>query len=124
VNLPDDREGRLSFYRNALRNEAKRLIFRYSDYVVFNKRSQEWLLSEMAEYREWEICRILHAYVEGGGQIDEQTELRPEFAHFKYHYDLRISIGGRPIYFETVLEFEDADSEDDLTIVVVNIHDV
>jgi len=124
VNLPDDQEGRPRYYRNVLRNEANRLVARDPDYVGFKKRVQEWLRNELAEYTLLGICRVLHEYVEGGGAIDEQTENRPEYAHFRFHFDLRVPIGGRRIYFETVLEFEDADDEDDLTIVVVNAHDV
>jgi hypothetical protein len=123
VRLPDDREARLRCYKTALRNEAIKLAGP-SDYVKFKKRPQEWLRNELAEYTLREICRVLHAYVEGGGVPDEQVEKRPEYVHFMFHYDLRVPIGGRRIYFETVLEFEDAEDEDDLTIVVVNIHDV
>jgi hypothetical protein len=111
-------------YRNILRNEANRLVARDPDYVVFKRLAQEWLGRELPEHTLKAICRILHEYVQGGGEIDEQVERRPAYAHFGFHFDLRISIGGRHVYFETVLEFEDANDEEDLTIVVVNIHDV
>jgi hypothetical protein len=124
VILPDDLEGKLRCYRNVLRNEAQRAVGRDPDYVVFKKRPQQWLRSELAEYSLREICRFLHAHVESGGKIDAQVEKRPEYTHYEFHYDLRVLIGGRRIYFETVLEFEDADDEDDLTVVVVNVHDV
>jgi hypothetical protein len=123
VNLPDDQEGRLRCYRNVLRYEANRLVATAPDYLVFMTRPLRWLRTELAEHTVMEICRMLHAYVEGGGAIDEQVEHRAEYAHYKYHYDLRVPIAGRRVYFETVLEFDDADDEDDLTIVVVNIHD-
>jgi hypothetical protein len=124
VTLPDDQEGRLRCYRKALRNEANRLVARNPDYVVFKKRSQEWLGGELPEYTLRDICRILHEYVESGGKVDEQVETRQEYVHWRFHFDLRIRFGGRHVYFETVLEFEDADDEDDLTIVVVNVKDV
>jgi hypothetical protein len=124
VNLPDDQEGRLRSFRKVLRNEADRLAARGPEYVVFKRQAQEWLRTELAEYTWREICRILHAYVDGGGKVDEQPETRAEYTHFRFHYGLRVPIGGRRVYFETVLEFEDVDEEDDLTIVVVNVHDV
>jgi hypothetical protein len=125
VNLPKDREGRRRCYRNVLRNEANRLVARDPDYVLFKKLAQEWLGRELPDHTLRAICRILHEYVEGGGRIDERVEKnRPEYAHYGFHFDLRVSIAGRRLYFETVLEFEDAGNEDDLTIVVVNIHDV
>jgi hypothetical protein len=124
VDLPDDQEGRLRCYRNTLRNEANRTVARDPDYVLFKKRPQEWLAGELPEYTLRDICRILHEYVEGGGEIDEQVETRQEYVHWGFHFDLRVRIGGRHVYFETVLEFEDADDEDDLTIVVVNVKDV
>jgi hypothetical protein len=124
VNLPDDQEGRLRCFKTVLRNEANRLVARDPDYVVFKKRAQEWLGRELPEHTLRAICRILHEFVAGGGAIDEQAEARPEYAHYGFHFDLRVSIGERRVYIETVLEFEDADDEDDLTIVVVNVHDV
>jgi hypothetical protein len=124
VILPDDQEGRKRCYRNILRNEASRLVARDPDYVVFKRRAHEWLGRELPEHTLKAICRILHEYVQGDGEIDEQVERRLEYAHYRFHFDLRIRIGGRHVYFETVLEFEDADDEDDLTIVVVNAKDV
>jgi len=124
VNLPDDQEGRLRCYSNVLRNEASRLVARDPDYVVFKERAQAEVQECLAEYTLRQICRILHEYVEGGGRIDEQVETRQEYLHRRFHYDLRVRIGGRYIYFETVLDFEDADDVDDLTIVVVRVKDV
>ena len=124
MTLPEDPEGRLRCYSNVLRNEANRLVARDLDYVRLKKRPEQWLWGELPEYTLKEICRMLHEHVVNGGEIDEQKENRQEYAHRRFHYDLRVLIGGRRIYFETVLEFEDADDEDDLTIVVVNAHDV
>ena len=124
MTLPDDQEGRLRCYRNILRNEANRLVARDPDYVLFKKRPQEWLASELPEHTLKDICRILHEYVDRGGRIDEQVERRQEYLHYRFHFDLRVRIGGRHVYFETIMQFEDADDEDDLTIVVVSVRDV
>jgi hypothetical protein len=130
VNLPDDQGGRVRCYRNTLRNEANRLLARASDYVVsgecelatsptdvvFKRVATQWLANELPDYTLREICRILHEHVEGGGKIHEVVETRPEYLHWRFHYDLRIRISGRHVYFETTLVFEDAEDEDDFRI--------
>jgi hypothetical protein len=116
--LPDDREVRLRCYRNALRN------WKVRGYVEFKKRAEEWLVRELAELSLRAIRGALHDYVEHGGVIDEQVEQRPEYTHYEFHYDLRVTIGDRRIYFETILTCEDAGDPDDPAIIVVNVHDV
>ena len=120
--LPDDQEGRLRCYRNALRNWNCR------GYVQFNPRAEKWLANEIPELAFLEIAGELYRYVEAGGEIDEQVEKRKlELAHDyaqEFRYDLRVPIGRRRIYFETILLCDDADDPDDPTIVVVNVHDV
>lgn len=124
VDLPDDPETRRRLFKIVLRNEVVRHAAANPDYVLFKRQAHEWIRNELAEYSLLEICRLLHQHVAAGGAIDEQPERRPEYVHYLFHFDLRLSIGGRRIYFETVLEFEDAADEDELTIIVVNIHDV
>jgi hypothetical protein len=116
--LPDNREARLRCFRNALRN------WNYHGYVRFWARTQEWLANELPDFNLKEVARELCQHVESGGEIDEQPERRPEYAANEFHFDLRVKIGGRRIYFETVLFCEDADDPDDPFIEVVNVHDV
>ena len=117
--LPEDREARKRCYRNALRN------WRFDDFVRFPERAQDWLRGEL-DLGHREVARLLHEYVESGGDdvIDEQKERRPEYAHYEFHYDLRVKIGDRRVYFETLLFCDKPDNPDDPYIVVVNIHDV
>jgi hypothetical protein len=70
------------------------------------------------------ISQTLYQYVEAGGEIDEQKENRAEYVSFEFHYDLRVNIDARHVYFETVLLCDDADDPDDPVIVVVSVHDV
>ena len=67
-----------------------------------------------------QIARLMCAYVQAGGEIDRVPERRPEWNDRPFHYDLRIPIGGRLVYIETILLDDDPD---DPTIRVVNIHD-
>jgi len=104
VTLPDDRDARLRCYRNALCNWNVR------GYVLFTKRVEIWLRQEMEEFTAEEIRHFLHKFVESGGEIDEQVERRPEYTHWRFHYDLRLQIGIRRLYFETVLTCKDPEA--------------
>jgi hypothetical protein len=118
VALPDDQQGRLRCYRNALRN------WNYTGYVEFKKLAQEWLLQELSGLSLDDIRRELHDFVDQGGVIDEQVERRPEYLHYQFHFDLRVTIGHRRVYFETVLICDDPADPDDPLIIVVSVHDV
>jgi hypothetical protein len=78
----------------------------------------------LVDYSLRDIRRLLHDFVDQGGEIDEQVERRPEYTHYEFHYDLRVPIGGRRIFFETVLMCDAAAHPDDPQIIVVSVHDV
>ena len=117
--LPDDQEGRLRCYRNALRN------WRVRGYVNFRPRVADELAELLPDLPLPQIARELHRYVEAGGEVKEVVERRAlecaDDAAQPFHHDLRIQIGGRRIYFETVLVCDDPDDPDDPTIDVVSI---
>ena len=117
--LPNGREARLRCFRNALGN------WKYDGYVRFKPLAEDWLARELPGMDLRQIAGELHQYVEMGGKIDEQKEERPEYTSFEFHYDLRLQIGDRHVYFETVLKvFKNPDDPDDPIILVVNVHDV
>jgi hypothetical protein len=118
VTLPDDQEGRLRCFTNALRN------WKYRGYVTFKPIAEKWLLNELPGLNLREIARLLHEHVVNGGKIHETKERRPEWDDFDFHYDLRVRIGDRHIYFETTLDCNDPDAPDDPTIRVVSVRDV
>jgi hypothetical protein len=118
VMLPEDQEGRLRCYRNALRN------WNFRAYIQFKPIVEAWLANELSGYSLREIAHGLHAHVEAGGAIDEQKERRAEYVSYEFHYDLRVNFGGRRIYFETIMLCDDADDPDDPQIEVVSVHDV
>jgi hypothetical protein len=126
MGLPEDQETRLRFFRLVLRKEALRLLrfpHSESDYVVFTKRCQDWLWEELGHSLR-EIVTMLDAYVSGGGKINEKPEQRSEYAHDEFIYEMRVPIGGRQIYFESILLGENADDWESFTIHVVSVHDV
>jgi hypothetical protein len=91
--------------------------------VIFKRRALEWLRSELAEYSVGEIVRFLQGHVVSGGNLDKVVERRLEYVHHEFHYDMRVSIGGRRVYFESILSCEDVEDPDSFTIVVVNAKD-
>ncbi len=89
-------------------------------YVVWKPGVEERLSSCLPEYTKRAVSEAMAEYVRRGGEIDQQPEIREQWSEqYDYHYDLRIRIGGKLIYIETVFP----DWEDDPSILVVNIHD-
>lgn len=107
----------LRCYRNALAN------WHVTDYLRLTEVAERWLRAELPYLTLKAFGRLLHEYVAGGGQIDQQPETRPEWTVHEFHYDLRIPVSGRLIYVETRLFYDDPDDPDDPWIHVVNIHD-
>jgi hypothetical protein len=117
VALPEDQKDRLRCYTNALNN------WRFDGYVRFKKRVGEWLRDEMGNSLP-DICRMVYEHVQTGGRVDEVVETREPYVMWEFHYDLRVQVGKRRIYFETILLCDDPDDPDDPRIEVVNVHDV
>lgn len=109
---------RLQCYKNALQN------WRYNGYVVFRDRAEKWIRAQLPGYSLKALAEMLFQHVEAGGKVDEQPEKRPEWSdRYEFHHDIRITISGRLIYFETVLLAGKSDDLDGSTIFVVNVHD-
>jgi hypothetical protein len=104
----------LARYKQALAN------WNYRGYVAWKRVAEEWVQKNLAGYMTEKIAQLMHEYVEAGGEIDQVPERRPEWSDYDFHYDLRIGIGKRLIYIETVLVDDDPD---DPIIRVVSIHD-
>jgi hypothetical protein len=110
---------RLRCYLNALRG------WRLSNVVFFEDLALKWLRANLSQaYAEKALAKLLHDHVAAGGEIDEVKETREHWRDlYAYHYDLRVVIEGRRVYFETRLEYRDPDDPDDPVIRVVNAHD-
>lgn len=109
---------RLEAYKDALRNWS------VTHYVHFEltESAYRWIKRELGSITLKEIGRLMHEYVEGGGEIDEVRETRPEWSDFEYHYDLRFKIKGKRVYIETRLKYTLPITPDESTNLVVNIH--
>jgi hypothetical protein len=117
VALPEDPEVRVRCFRNAIRN------WNVEGYITVTRRIEEWLKLELKEYSLREIKRILWEFSEAGGQIEERKETRPEYWSYEYWYRLRVGVGNRHIFFECILDVEEADNLDGSTIQIVSVHD-
>jgi hypothetical protein len=103
-------------YRNALAN------WRYAEFVVYGRLAQEWLRLELDDMPQRYFSRLLHNYVQAGGEIDQVHETRTQRNHYSHHYDLRPVVNGRMHYVETVLDYRDPSDPDDPVVTIVNIH--
>jgi hypothetical protein len=104
----------LTLYTNTLS------FWRFRGCILLKAVAREWLDRELPGYTAEMVHELMHDHVAGGGRIHQVVERRPEYVAYRFHYDLRLPIGGRRIYIETVLIEDD---EPDPTIRVVSIHD-
>jgi hypothetical protein len=95
--------------------------WRYSGYVTANDRSLEWLADNLKGITLRDVAKAMYDYVMSGSAIDQQVERRPEWNCWPFHYDFRLQIGVRFVYFETILQDDDPK---DPTLLIVSIHDV
>jgi hypothetical protein len=93
---------------------------RFAGYVTWRPQAQEWIRRELPNLTLKGIAELMYQHLDSGGEIDQVKETREQWLDFKFHYDFRLTISGRPIYVETVLLNEDPD---DPEIQVVNIHE-
>jgi hypothetical protein len=110
---------RLSAYKDALAN------WRFDGFIEFELTEMAflWVRNELGIPLK-DLSRLMHEFVDCGGEIDEVREKRPEWQdEFEYHYDLRFSIENKPVYWETRLIYRPPFKPDQSVILVVNIHD-
>ena len=114
---------RLAAYKDALSN------WQFGDgswtsYIRFelSETAYKWVKANLGDITLKELGRLMHEYVDGGGDIDEQPETRPEWSEFEFHYDLRFEINNVKVYFETRLSYRLPVIPDESSIIVVNIH--
>ena len=104
----------LAQYRSALAN------WHFTGYVDWKETARNWVRDQLGENEPRQIARLMFEHVEAGGEIDQVAEQRPEWNDRPFHYDLRISVGGRLLYIETILLDDDPG---DPVLRVVSIHD-
>lgn len=110
---------RLAAYKDALANWS------FQGYVRFEltETAHRWIKRELSNITVKGIGRMMHEYVDAGGEIDEVRETRPEWSDYEFHYDLRLTIQGKAVYIETRLHYRLPLVPDESTVLVVNIHE-
>jgi hypothetical protein len=95
--------------------------WKYTGYVTANEHARHWITNHLPGLNLKTIAKAMHDFLAGGGVIDQVNETRPEWTMWPYHYDFRLSLGGRNVYIETILQDDDPN---DPTLEIVSIHDV
>lgn len=90
-------------------------------YVTAKDVALNWIANHLGGLRLKDVARAMHDHVLTGGGIDQVRETRPEWNHWPFHYDFRLSLAGREVYIETILQDDDPK---DPTLFIVSIHHV
>jgi hypothetical protein len=104
----------LARYLSALAN------WRYTGYVEWKEVALAWVKKQLGSVALRALSEQMYKYVAAGGEVDQVPERRPEWNDYDFHYDVRLPLGDRLLYIETLLRDEDPN---DPTILVVSIHD-
>ncbi|HVC98547.1 MAG TPA: hypothetical protein VND64_33075 [Pirellulales bacterium] len=92
---------------------------RFRGFVTWKPLAQGWVKANLEGNTLREMEKLLHDHVAGGGTLDQVRERRKDWLDFEFHFDLRLDVGGKKIYVETVLVR--ADPRDPL-VEIVNVH--
>jgi len=93
----------------------------FTDYIQWKPLPERWLGTNIPNVTAKLVHELMVKHAASDADIDQISETRPEYSHWRFHYDLRISILGRRVYIET--RFDQEQDDEDCTIWVVNIHD-
>jgi len=94
--------------------------WRCEGFVVWKPVAAEWVRNNLEGHTPNEIAKLMHEYVEAGGEIDQVRERRSDWEDSnQFHFDFRPSLGGRRLYIETTLRMTSTGP----VVRVVSIHD-
>lgn len=103
----------LALIEEALRERA------VNGYVQWLRLPAEWLRKELAGYSQLAIVTAMYEHAKAGRKIDRVRETRPPWCYsHDYHFDYLLTIEGRQVYIETVLD----NTRTGPTITIVNMH--
>jgi hypothetical protein len=94
--------------------------WRYTGYITWKPIARQWLERNLEGFTTRSVAAEMFQFVAASGEIDQVAETRPDWSEHRFHYDVRMEIGGRLLYIETILVEDDPN---DPTIHVVSIHD-
>ena len=94
--------------------------WKYTGYVTAKDVALEWIASNLGGLSLKDVAGALNEHVARSGMIDQVPETRAEWSLWPYHYDFRLTLAGREVYIETILQDDDPN---DPTVHIVSIHD-
>src|SRR4051812_21633110 len=94
--------------------------WKVTGYVTAKELVLEWVARELTGITLKDVAKAMDAHLQCGGTVDQAPETRIEWSVWPFHYDFRLSIAGRKVYIETILQ---DDNPKDPTIHIVSIHD-
>ncbi len=104
----------LGHFRDALRE------WRCEGFVVWKPVAAEWVRDNLDGRTPDSIAKLMHKYVEAGGEIDQVRERRDGWEDCnQFHFDFRPTLDGRRLYIETTLRVTSTGP----VVKVVSIHD-
>jgi hypothetical protein len=70
-------------------------------YINAKEVALDWIAHHLGGLKLKDVAKAMHDYVAGGGVIDQVKETRSEWSIWPFHYDFRLSLGGRILYIES-----------------------
>jgi hypothetical protein len=99
---------------------AALFLRRVAGFVEWLRRPEEWLRENLDGLTSQAIDTAMFEHVEAGGEIDRTPEKRDRYRdEHEFHFDFRLTIDGRRLYIETVLDC----TRTGPTLTIVNMHD-
>ena len=89
-------------------------------YVTAKEVARNWIATNLGGLDLKAVAKAMHDFMAAGGVPDQVKETRPEWSLWPFHYDFRLTLGGKHLYIETILQDDDPR---DPTIQIVSVHD-
>ena|SRR5437762_6025708 len=90
-------------------------------YVTAKEVARHWITNHLGGLDLKDVAQAMYDFVAGGGVPDQVKETRPQWDVWPFHYDFRLTLAGKKVYIETILQDDDPN---DPTLEIVSIHDV
>src|SRR5437773_2765426 len=73
-------------------------------YVTAKERPRHWITNNLGGLNLKDVAKAMHDFLARGEVPDQVKETRPEWNMWPFHYDFRLTLAGRKVYIETILQ--------------------
>jgi hypothetical protein len=94
--------------------------YRFNGYVSFDKERATNPIAKNLELDAQGFIDLMIKYLRSGGRLDRVDESRPDWKHWRFHFDLWPELAAEELYVET--RFVDDSVVDKREIIVVSVH--